>query len=85
MRKANGLEATVMQQLLEVAMIHRVWQGRKECALHDYYCGQVLDIDTGLWKTVTPEFESEGMAQAVLSNYILANIANGERYESNKI
>ena len=55
-------------------MLTRIWQGRKECAFRDYYCGQVLNTEKDLWETVTPEFQSKSMAEAVLSNYMLANM-----------
>lgn len=59
-------------------MITRIWQGRKECAVRDYYCGQVLNREKDLWETVTPEFESKSMAEAVLCNYRLSQIMDGK-------
>ena len=47
--------------------IKRIWQGRKECAVHDYFVGQVFDADRQRWIDVTREHRASAQAEAELS------------------
>ena len=46
--------------------ITRIWQGRKECAVHDYFVGQVFDADRQAWLDATRNYPTHDQAAQAL-------------------
>ena len=46
--------------------ITRIWQGRKECAVRDYFVGQVFDANRQFWIDVTREYATHDQAAQAL-------------------
>lgn len=69
-----------MVKTMEIEMIVRIWNGKKEMVDSYYFSGQIWDIKRQLWVTVTDGSNTEDEARMALEKVKMkaVSLANGK-------